>query len=191
MKSHVLAAAAAFALASPAAAVVIDFEDQPNFSVVSGSIVYADATFTSSTGQFYINGAGVGKDLCTYNGSCDALLTVDFTTTANGLTFQTIGENAFGTLFVKIFQQGGAITDIELGYDGNFLTYDTHDLSAYADIVKLEMSSNDGAGVAYDNFSFTAGGTGGIPEPATWAMMIAGSGLVGAAARRRATTVHA
>lgn len=31
---------------------------------------------------------------------------------------------------------------------------------------------------------------GGIPEPATWAMMIAGFGLVGATARRRAITPH-
>ena len=31
----------------------------------------------------------------------------------------------------------------------------------------------------------TFDGTAGIPEPATWAMMIAGFGLVGAAARRR------
>jgi hypothetical protein len=92
---------------------------------------------------------------------------------------------------VKIFQQGGGITDIQLGYDGNFSTLDTHDLSAYADIVKLEMSSNDGAGVTYDNFRFTAGDGGGVPEPATWAMMIAGFGLVGAASRRRTRTVHA
>ena len=32
---------------------------------------------------------------------------------------------------------------------------------------------------------------GGVPEPASWAMMIAGFGLVGAAARRRRQTVTA
>jgi hypothetical protein len=36
-----------------------------------------------------------------------------------------------------------------------------------------------------DNVSFGEGGPGGIPEPATWAMMILGFGLVGFAARRR------
>ena len=35
----------------------------------------------------------------------------------------------------------------------------------------------------------TEGGNGVIPEPATWAMMIAGFGLVGFAARRRRTVV--
>jgi hypothetical protein len=42
---------------------------------------------------------------------------------------------------------------------------------------------------AIDNFALSAifheGGGGVIPEPATWAMLIAGFGLVGAAARRR------
>lgn len=36
-----------------------------------------------------------------------------------------------------------------------------------------------------DNFSLRATPTGGIPEPATWAMMIAGFGLAGSAIRRR------
>ena len=36
------------------------------------------------------------------------------------------------------------------------------------------------------HYSFTFGaGNGGVPEPATWAMMIAGFGLAGAAMRRR------
>ena len=36
-----------------------------------------------------------------------------------------------------------------------------------------------------DNVSASISPTGGVPEPATWAMMIAGFGLVGAAMRRR------
>lgn len=46
--------------------------------------------------------------------------------------------------------------------------------------------------VAYDNITFgseTPGG--GIPEPASWAMLIAGFGLVGAAQRRRSGAVAA
>jgi hypothetical protein len=45
-----------------------------------------------------------------------------------------------------------------------------------------DAAGND-AGLAIDNFSLNA--TTAVPEPASWAMLIAGFGLVGAAARRR------
>ena len=37
------------------------------------------------------------------------------------------------------------------------------------------------------DFTFAGDGTGAVPEPATWAMMIVGFGLVGVASRRRRT----
>ncbi len=43
----------------------------------------------------------------------------------------------------------------------------------------------DGSNVAFDDLTFGSTRIGGIPEPASWAMMIAGFGLVGAAKRRR------
>jgi hypothetical protein len=39
--------------------------------------------------------------------------------------------------------------------------------------------------VAYDNITFGSDRPGAIPEPASWAMLIAGFGLIGAVARRR------
>lgn len=63
------------------------------------------------------------------------------------------------------------------------------------DEVRLQSNSSGGfnagnyeAGV-YD--SFAANLTGGVPEPASWALMIAGFGMVGLAARRRMTAVAA
>ena len=44
--------------------------------------------------------------------------------------------------------------------------------------------------IAYDNITFGSD-TPGVPEPATWAMMIGGFGLVGAAMRRRRPTARA
>lgn len=48
--------------------------------------------------------------------------------------------------------------------------------------------------VAYDKITFgsaTAGGSGAVPEPATWAMMIGGFGAIGGAMRNRRRTVSA
>lgn len=49
-----------------------------------------------------------------------------------------------------------------------------------------------GSGSYFDNVTFGAGGgpaTGSVPEPASWAMLIAGFGLTGAAMRRRRVAV--
>jgi PEP-CTERM motif len=35
------------------------------------------------------------------------------------------------------------------------------------------------------NFTLAGGGGGGVPEPATWAMMLIGFGIVGVSMRRR------
>jgi hypothetical protein len=51
------------------------------------------------------------------------------------------------------------------------------------------FNNNDPAGVRFMNMSYTSGNA--IPEPAAWAMLITGFGLVGAAQRRRAATAHA
>jgi hypothetical protein len=51
-------------------------------------------------------------------------------------------------------------------------------------ITGVATSSPTGSGAAY--IQLTEGG-GAVPEPATWAMMIAGFGMVGCMARRRST----
>ena len=47
----------------------------------------------------------------------------------------------------------------------------------------------DGTDLALDNVSITS--VGGVPEPASWAMLFAGFGLIGAAMRRSIATVSA
>ena len=56
------------------------------------------------------------------------------------------------------------------------------------DVFPSNLVPNEGSDAADMNIWAYAGG-GNVPEPASWAMLIAGFGLVGAAMRRRATVV--
>lgn len=187
-------AALSFALLgqeSSANAVTIDFEDLFAGPQAVGPIAYPSATFTSSSGQFYVDGASIGKDLCTYNGgTCDGDLTVDFTAPVSSLSFQAAGDDAASTISYTLHFGGGGTSGGSFVLDGVFSSLQTFSFGALGNIVKLDLSDNDGSGLVYDNFIFTVGrGGGAVPEPATWAMMIGGFALAGAAMRRRVAKV--
>lgn len=62
-----------------------------------------------------------------------------------------------------------------------------------ADIAGITIVNSDSGGLGYNNFRFAALDVGSaVPEPASWAMLVAGFGLAGAMARRqrRAGAVH-
>ena len=186
MNSRQSVAAACLALAGlgtslSAQAVLIDFEDRADGLQGVASLIYPEATFTSSTGQVYIKGAGVSKDFCAYDGSCAGALTVDFTTAANSLTFTSAGEQGPGLLSnAEVYVNGAFAANVGITYDGIFTTYDPIDLSAYSNVTRVVLTSVDGAGVTWDDFSFTLA----VPEPQTYALMLAGLAVVGSMARR-------
>jgi hypothetical protein len=53
------------------------------------------------------------------------------------------------------------------------------------DTYEVNLSYNDPTGAAHSLSVFAKLGTGAVPEPATWAMMMLGLGMVGGAMRRR------
>lgn len=187
MKQKIILLSSLFAaylgFSSSANAVLIDFEDRSNGVQGVASLIYPDATFTSSTGNVYVNGASVSKDFCAYDGSCAGVLTVDFNTSVSGLTFTTAGEdNGPGILSsADVYMNGVFAATVGISYDGIFNTYDLVDLSAYSNITRVVLSSIDGAGVTWDDFNFTPGNV--VPEPATLAML--GLGLVALRIGRR------
>lgn len=181
-KAKVLIAALSLALLPATAhAVVIDFETFTFGPQGVATLVFPEATFTSSTGNVYIGGAGVSKDFCAYDGSCAGITTVDFTTPVNNLTFDSAGEEGPGLLSnAEVYVNGVFAANVGISYDGVFTSYDPVDLTGFANITRVILTSTDGAGVTWDNFSFDATA---IPEPAT--LLLLGLGLA-AAARRRA-----
>jgi hypothetical protein len=180
------------ALSAPAhAATVIDFSDRADGNQGTNVMVYPEATFTGS-GTLFVNGAGVGKDLCTFGSlGCNGTMTVTFAGPVSNLSFTTVGDNLAASLFITLgFQVGGPV-DLVRPLDGNTFVKDTHDLTAFSGITSLTLYSDDLAGLAYDDFTFEAAAGPGVPEPAAWALMITGFGLVGISIRRREARVLA
>jgi hypothetical protein len=86
---------------------------------------------------------------------------------------------------------GYSVTNGDFSTFGDFVDIQTQADSYLAAVLSgpLGNISNLGALVAFDNqsqvFLIGGGAGGGVPVPATWAMMIVGFGLIGAALRRR------
>ena len=88
---------------------------------------------------------------------------------SNGLSVQVGGSEIFAAALA-----GGSNTAFQT-YTVNFTA------AAPTTLSFVGTGTSDGVGAYVDNISLTS-----VPEPATWALMIAGFGLVGGAMRRRA-----
>lgn len=101
---------------------------------------------------------------------------------ANSLTF-TAGYGNGGAFDAIAYAANGSVTGSQsfAALDG----YHVYTLSGVGNFAGVLFTNNtDAAGLRFQNFSYeTVGGV--VPEPASWAMMIAGFGLAGASLRRR------
>lgn len=95
------------------------------------------------------------------------------------------------TRFTGVYAITGATADIPIDFS---LALNASNLSLdYLDTGNIAIGRVDGVSYTSDSGVFlTAGGTvGGVPEPASWAMLLVGFGTVGALARRRRVAVAA
>jgi hypothetical protein len=112
-------------------------------------------------------------------------------------TFATVLGKTY-TLSIDFSQNGQASRSADVVLDsttlttlvsnGPWQTWSTTFVGTGAPTTLLitEVIGGNSAGVALDNISVTA-----VPEPATWAMLITGFGMVGYGLRRRRATVTA
>ena len=141
---------------------------------------------------------------CTSNYNAGAYFAQSLTTVANqayDLSFW-VAESGGPTSAFSVFWNGqlaSAVTDpnnssivynTRTGYSSTFRQFFVNGLVATGASTDLQVHGRqDPAGIFFDDVSVTAA-TAAVPEPATWGLMIAGFGLVGAAMRRRQTAVR-
>ena len=92
-------------------------------------------------------------------------------------------SNPGSTIDVRAFDGLGALTGSTTVVMGsNYNIYNLSGLGAFKGLTFF--NDNDPGGVRFQNLSYNA--VDGVPEPATWALLLAGFGAVGSAMRRRA-----
>jgi len=198
-----VAAAAGITLAMPAAAATVTSlrgatnVDIPalNQTRVTGPVTFGPGiTFTSTVGsafgwtQGYGFGSGgywsdfpmIGLD------AAEGSFTLTFPTAIRGFVADTSWSTYFADVDATIsaYDAAGSLLEsvnLENGFRPGTIGF----ARAAADIASIRYS-NEYVGI---QTIAIAGAVGAVPEPATWAMLIGGFGLVGRAARRRRVRV--
>lgn len=111
----------------------------------------------------------------------------DFETPTYGFGFYTTGVQDLFTsdITVELLDGSRQIFNLSLNSEGGASYFGLVDLVGFSR-VSITQTNNPGYADAWgiDNISFNSL-TSNVPEPATWAMLIAGFGMVGMSARRR------
>ena len=178
--------AAAVLLAPAANAAVTVYTDEANFLAALSSYVtedFADATlvpglsFTSDAG---VIGSGLFNDRLS-PGAASTLFSFTGATAFGGTFDLSPGGFGSGIQFTLNLSGGGTADGGELRDQNGFYGFISTDV-----FDSVLMTAGSGPGIetyTLDNLHIGSGGV--VPEPATWALMIAGFGMVGLAARRR------
>ncbi|MBS0502751.1 MAG: PEP-CTERM sorting domain-containing protein [Proteobacteria bacterium] len=105
-----------------------------------------------------------------------------------GASSSTLGNFNFGS-FTNQSSLTVTISNVAPGFSMTDFTFFFDPTNGGSTSFGLQDAGNDNIGIVIDNLSLAVGA---VPEPTTWAMMIAGFGLAGAAMRgRRSTIVYA
>lgn len=168
----------------------------PGWTVQSGSVDLTN-TFTTwgpaHTGTYSmdINGWDAGTILQSLNTVAGASYTVSFAYSRNA-------AGAPSTVTADV-TAGGQVVHVSAADDHNLFGYGGHMLwqtGAFTftgsghDTISLAATIPGNAGVFFDDIS-VQGPLAGVPEPASWAMMLVGFGGLGAMLRRRRTALTA
>jgi len=139
---------------------------------------------------------GVGTDA---DSAVSAYPIIDFTTVGGVAAFSAWDSNlgtwntletgvTAGDYTLNISLSGGLFT---YTVDGHSFSYDAAGSTQISSVILQGYNSGSDYGIHWDNLNATGPrGQGPVPEPASWAMMVGGFGLVGGAMRRRAAKLR-
>ena len=135
----------------------------------SGPAVAVDSLITTDDGEFY-GAPGYRVTAMTGTRGADAI-SFDPSTFNDEIYFPGDAGGNYVDGFGLDFMAGGVIYNLYRNGSGDFAYH--------------EFDGAIGRLIADRNISLTLVDGGSVPEPATWAMMVGGFGIVGAAMRRR------
>lgn len=194
-KTFAVAALAAAAIATPAAAVTsMDGTFAASFIGLSSDTPSIGAGSVITNTVFTIVGSVTG-DFTSPSGAGSSLSPSSFTAT-NGSVFSF--TSAIGNF-------SGTVSNVVVGGPTSNRVLSAYALGSFSPLgiysafiagpasVTLSFTQNNAEGAISGGFTLSTppAPTPGIPEPAAWALLIAGFGLTGAAMRRRRATVAA
>nr|WP_310522217.1 choice-of-anchor C family protein [Polymorphobacter sp.] len=157
------------------------------WTVGGGGVDYIGSYWNASNGSRSVDlsGGAPGSVSQTFATIAGRTYTVSFDLSANpdnGPALKDFSASADNTTFLtQVGQAGYPLTWSPKGF-----TFTADD--GAATLMFTSGAANSAWGPALDNVSVSLNA---VPEPATWAMLIAGFGLVGVAARRRRSVVAA
>jgi hypothetical protein len=206
------AIAVAVAVAAPANAAIQFFTTQSSFNAaISGA-----ATDTFNDLSFGLGPYSLGRSIGPYGYTVSASQTLDitdvdsknmstayiedvvfdnFTGGAFAIGGEVFGSNTYGDLIspissivVTVTAQGG-LTQTQTILNPIRTTYFGFVSSTPITALSIFGGQNNVVYATVDNLTLGSPAVSGVPEPASWAMLIAGFGLTGAAMRRRRIAV--
>jgi hypothetical protein len=208
MKKLLLTTAALLALpsAANAAVVVLDFEGIGNNNAV-GNFYGPDYTFSPATLALVDSDAGGSGNFANEPTKDTIMFFLDANNAVlnanNGFTtgfsfFYTSSTAAVVNVYDGLNATGNILASINLAAQfnqncagdptGGFCHWDPIGVAFNGTAFSIDFGGTANQ-TGYDNITFGSKDPGGVPEPAAWAMMLAGFGLVGGAMRRRSANV--
>ncbi|THD61660.1 MAG: PEP-CTERM sorting domain-containing protein [Phenylobacterium sp.] len=166
-----------------------------SFDIANGVLTASSPTTTINLFDLYTNEGSIEKDDKT---PLPIQLTFTFTTpspTSGGvINGTTVGQETF----LGVFQDGvlnwadSGVTDVNFGTNlSGLLTIGVNGGAFNTGLFGLDKGKRAGLDVSATFDWVNDPTSGGVPEPASWALMIAGFGMAGATLRRRRVAVAA